>query len=211
MFGLGDRFEKSCTSYQPGPGAYNLDSVFKRQKPRDLTGQLVHTLEKSIHGGENLYKDENFQNAAFLSSSLNVSRTNQLDESLTARVVRLEHSLNANRTPLCAPGRRRGGAPAPGVLSTSIHEVENVRDVDFQRHSWLAGELVQGGSDGILCFKGSSTPAGVGPGSYSLAATETFRSGGGRGGSGVGLGVKKGVVGGGSHNYLVQRSEEIST
>lgn len=52
------------------------------------------------------------------------------DDTLAARVARLETSLNCNRTPLCAPGRKRGGAPAAGVRSSTMCS-GNVRTLKF--------------------------------------------------------------------------------
>ncbi|CAD7955216.1 unnamed protein product [Amoebophrya sp. A120] len=176
MFGLADRFDKPA-AYSPGPGHYEHRSAFGTKGSDDLTTQLVQKLYQLPNDPLNL-----------TSISVRSTRSTHFDDSLAARVARLETSLNCNRTSACAPGRRRGGGPS-GVLASSSTEFQSAQDAGFQRHSWLAGEL----SGDVFCFKSTNTPINIGPGSYSsMQSTAPEKV------------IPK------SHNYLVQRSEEIA-
>ncbi|CAD7927489.1 unnamed protein product [Amoebophrya sp. A25] len=122
------------------------------------------------------------------SISVRSTRSTHFDDQLAARVARLETSLNCNRTGACAPGRKRGGGPS-GVMANTASEFESANDAGFQRHSWLAGEL----AGDVFCYKSMNTPANIGPGSYCSPESTAPEK----------LGQR-------SHNYMVQRSEEIA-
>lgn len=102
----------------------------------------------------------------------------------------MESNLNSNRTPHCAPGRKKGGAPCPGVLTESRMEIATGSDKNLQRHSWLAGEV----NGDVYCFKSTSTGEQVGPGTYNTE--DSF--------------APEKPAHFKSHNYLVRKSQEVA-